>query len=56
MANIIFELILALALIGAYIYNEKTGTITEFERQVWNDICGIINRWIRKYEKRRATR
>lgn len=53
MLNIIFEFILAILLIAAYIYNDKTGNITEFERKVWNDICGIINSWIRKYERRK---
>lgn len=56
MANLIFDFILIVALLAAYIYNYKTGKITEFEHKVWNDICGIINSWIRKYEKRKVMR
>lgn len=56
MANLIFDFILIVALLAAYIYNYKTGAISEFERRLWNVFCGIVNSWIRKYEKRRAIR
>lgn len=56
MTTLIFDFILIVALLAAYIYNYKTGKISEFETRLWNDFCGIVNSWIRKYEKRRATR
>ena len=53
MLNILFDLILIIALIGAYIYNARTGKITEFETKLWNSFCGTVNSWIRKYERRK---
>lgn len=54
MTTLIFDFILIVALLAAYIYNYKTGAISEFETRLWNTFCGIVNSWIRKYEKRRA--
>lgn len=56
MANLIFDFILIVALLAAYIYNYKTGKITEFEARLWNSFCGLVNSWIRKYEKRKVMR
>ena len=53
MLNILFDLILILALIGAYIYNAKTGKITEFERGLWQSFCDVVNYYIRRYEGRK---
>ena len=51
MLNILFDLILILALIGAYICNAKTGKITEFERGLWQSFCDVVNYYIRQYER-----
>lgn len=51
MLNILFDLTLILALIGAYIYNDKTGKITEFERGLWQSFCDVVNYYIRQYER-----
>ena len=56
MTTLIFVLMLIVALLAAYIYTYTTGKFTEFETRLWNDFCGVVNSWIRKYEKRRATR
>ena len=53
MFNIIFEFILAVLLIAAYIYNDKTGKITEFEQKLWKTFCRKVNRAIRNYERRK---
>lgn len=53
MLNILFDLILILALIGAYIYNAKTGKITEFERGLWQSFCDVVNYHIRQHEGRK---
>ena len=54
MLNILFDLILIIALIGAYIYNAKTGKITEFEQKLWKAFCRKVNRAIRNYERRKT--
>lgn len=51
--HILFDLFLILALIGAYIYNARTGKITEFERGLWQSFCDVVNYYIRRYEGRK---
>lgn len=53
MLHILFDLFLIISLLGAYIYNAKTGKITEFEQKLWNSFCGTVNSWIRKYKRRK---
>lgn len=53
MLNILFDLILIITLLGAYIYNAKTGKITEFEQGLWQSFCDVVNHYIRKYERRK---
>lgn len=53
MFNIIFEFILAILLIAAYVYNDKTGKVTEFEQGLWQSFCDVVNYYIRKYERRK---
>ena len=53
MFNIIFDFTLAVLLIAAYIYNAKTGKITEFEQKLWKAFCRKVNRAIRRYERRK---
>ena len=49
--HILFDLFLIIALIGAYIYNARTGKITEFERGLWQSFCDVVNYHIRQYER-----
>lgn len=51
--HILFDILLVVVFLAAYIYNEKTGAIAEFERKLWNRFCGFMNSQIRKYERRR---
>ena len=51
--HILFDLFLIIALIGAYIYNDKTGKITEFEQKLWKAFCRKVNHAIRNYERRK---
>lgn len=51
MANLIFDFILIVALLAAYIYNYKTGAISEFERGLWQSFCDVVNYHIRQYER-----
>ena len=53
MVSILFDLSLIIALIGAYIYNAKTGKITEFEQKLWKAFCRKVNRAICRYERRK---
>lgn len=53
MLYILFDLILIIALLVAYIYNAKTGKITEFEQKLWKAFCRKVNRAIRRYERRK---
>lgn len=53
MLNILFDLILIIALLSAWIYNAKTGAITRFEQRTWKRICRKVNRAIRNYERRK---
>lgn len=50
--HIIFDVMLVVLFLAAYIYNEKTGAIAEFEHKLWNHFCGSVNSMIRKYERR----
>lgn len=54
--HIAIEIILVVAVIAGWIYNEKTGGITELEQAIWEEICRKINRAIRNYERRKAAR
>lgn len=49
--NTILEIIAVLALLYGF-YREDD--IIAWERSAWKQICEIINRWIRVYERRRA--
>lgn len=53
MLTILFDLFLIITLLGAYIYNAKTGKITEFEQKLWKAFCRKVNRAIRRYERRK---
>lgn len=53
MLNILLNLFIIIALISAYIYNDKTGKITEFEHGLWQSFCDVVNYHIRKYERRK---
>lgn len=50
--HIILDILLVAIFLAAYIYNDKTGAIAEFEHTLWDHFCGSVNSMIRKYERR----